>query len=57
VPAHSPARLFDDRRKHMTASSAEFPTTRYGALRALRRSMSRGELFAGLYVLGSRWRR
>jgi len=36
----------------MTTSSAEFPTASYGVLAALRRAMSRGELFAGLYVLG-----
>jgi hypothetical protein len=36
----------------MTTTSAEFPTASYGILAALQRSMSRGELFAGLYVLG-----
>jgi hypothetical protein len=38
----------------MTTSSAEFSTTSssYGVLAALRRSMSRGEFFAGLYILG-----
>jgi len=36
----------------MSTSSAEFPTASNGVLAAIRGSMSRGEFFAGLYVLG-----
>jgi hypothetical protein len=50
--AHSPAGLFDERCKNMTTSSADFPAMTSGALAAIRGSMSRGEFFAGLYVLG-----
>lgn len=36
----------------MAVSQAEFATIRYDAVSAFRRSMSRGDFFAGLYILG-----